>query len=797
MLFCVLTTKIATVIIKKIHFGEVIMAKAWIDKHKGEPAIFIDGVPFPPMTATICSDNEDYYKRLGDTGIKIYYITVNMRWNKPKLITKFEGVKLIDGAADEGINGLDGVEETYYKLEQILKTVPDAYIILRLNVSPNLEWINAHPEEQLLYNDGKHYPTLCTSASLTQKCDGMISFASQKWREEGAKAIREYIEEISHNPLFDRVIGCFLCAGGTSEWYYPGDIRLQNDEKELYADFSKPFRISYGNFLRKKYGTEENLRRAWNRNDATFENPLIPDLEARSHIYRKHKYIADKFMHFAHLPNLKVGNGVFLDANKDLHSLDFFLAQNEATADTIVHFAKVLKEIKPDLLVGAFYGAFGCSDYYGAANVTAVPRILDSGSVDFLATPNVYNNREPGGVAAQREMQDSLRLRNMILISEDDTRTHRTTPNGMQLSMKLFSVDDSITVLKRDFARDICEDIQGWWFDMGGGYRGVDWYDDPDILNLFKEQQEIAKLAYSLDRTKKNEIAIFYDNESVHLVSDYTDKLVLDFFRTSDIHRIGAPVDYYFHEDISHSNMPDYKLYIMLNTYCLNDKERADIITKARKNNATILWMYAPGYVNIDSKPVMDVSNIENTIGMKISRYDGTIIPNFKVEKDSHKALELAKLDKEYGFIDRNVHSNVWQRQTELELPFVNPGFYIEETDGVEVLGRYCADGKVAYALKKQDGYTSAYCTTQVIRNDLIASLAKYAGCHIFTESEDVLFANENFVCIHASYTGKRRVSFKKSCSPYEVYEKKKYGENVEYLDLVMKLGETKMFYLK
>ena len=762
------------------------MTKANIEYYHGEPAVIINGEAYPPMTATICSNNDDYYKRLNETGIKIFYLTVCMRWNKPKGFEEVTGVK-----------GLDGVEGTFYRLEQLLNAVPDAYVILRLNVSPNRLWMNAHPEEQVLYNDGVRHPALCTSASLYEECEGMVSFASEKWREEASEAIREYYEEISKHPLFDRVIGYFLCAGGTSEWYYPGDIRLQNDKMGLYADFSEPFRKAFEKFLRNKYPTVEALRKAWNREDATFENPIIPDLEARSHIYKKHEYIADQFMHYANMENVKIDNGVFLDANKDLHSLDFFLAQSTATAETIVHFGKVLKELNPDLLVGAFYGAFGCQDYYGCGCISAVSTIANSGYLDFLATPNVYNNREPGGVAAQREMQDSLRLHNMILVSEDDTRTHRSHANSHALSMHLYSVEDSLKILKRDFARNICEDIQGWWFDMAGDDAVRDWYDDPEILALFKEQQEIAKFAYSLDRTKKNEIAIFYDNESVHLVSDYTDRLVLDFFRTSDIHRIGAPVDYYFHDDIGHPDMPDYKLYIMLNCYCLTDAEREAIKAKARKNHATVLWMYAPGYVNVDADTVMDIKNIEKTVGMEISKYDATIFPNFRVDKDSHSAVSLAKLDKEYGFIDRNVHSNIWMRQTEIELPFVNPAFAIKETDGVEVLGRYCADGKVAYALKEQDGFVSAYCTTQVIRNDLIASLAKYAGCHIYTESEDIFFANENFACLHASYTGKRRITFKKPCTPTEVYEKKAYGENVEYIDLDMKLGETKMFYLK
>ena len=210
-----------------------------------------------------------------------------------------------------------------------------------------------------------------------------------------------------------------------------------------------------------------------------------------------------------------------------------------------------------------------------------------------------------------------------------------------------------------------------------------------------------------------------------------------------------------------------------------------------------MLWVYAPGYVNPDADAVMDLHNIEKTVGMRLAQYEGTIFPNFKVDTASHRAVARAKGDREYGFIDRNVHCNVWMNLTELELPFVNPAFSVVEEEGVQVLGRYCADGKAAYALKEQDGYTSAYCATQVIRSDLIASLASYAGCHIYTEDEDVFFANENFVCIHASYTGTHRITFKAPCTPYEVYEQRAYGENVTSLELSLKLGETKMFYLK
>ena len=760
------------------------MPKSQILKHRGEPAVFIDGKPYPPMTVTVETDDPGYLKRLRDSGIRIFYVPAITSWGAPAK----------DGKPC-------GTEITLNNISSLLEAVPDAYIILRLNINPSEEWINSHPEEQVLFNDGSHEKVLIAGCSNVIRADGMVSFASEKWKEDGQKAIAEFFDEISHSPYYGRIIGAFLCGGGTEEWYYPGEHRMKNTDKGTYADFSEPFRKSYSGFLRKKYGTEEKLRSVWKIPDATFESPKIPDLSDREYINLAEGKILDAMMHWEcagskvdHDAKGEKNLGVFLNVNEYAYTSDFFDALNQATADTLIHFSKVFKDISEDFLVGTFYGYFGCCDYYEASHCTGVHSLIKCGYLDFLAGPGTYNNREPGGVVAQREMQDSLRLHNMIYICEDDARTHLSTPDIQREQMRLYSVKDSLETLKRDFARDICEEVQGWWIGIGGTREGSGIYDHPDILSLFKRQQEIGELSYSLDRSKKNEIAIIYDTDSVHLVSDYTNKMVLDFFRTSDIHRIGAPVDYYFHDDMDNPDMPDYKLYIMLNTYCLTDQEREAVYAKASRNHAFVLWMYAPGLENFNGDTVMDVSNIEKTVGMKVKMLDRTIFPRFYVNPQSHPALSLADKDRIYGFIDRNVHSNIWTTYSELYPDYANPGFVIEESDGITVLGRYCTDGSVAFAIRECGDYASAYCCTQVMQSSLIASVARYAGCHIYTDSEDVLYANENFVALHASFTGKRRLHFKKSCSPYELYEKKYYAKDTDCIEVEMELGETKMF---
>ena len=54
---------------------------ARIEKYNGYPAIMVDGKPYPPMMATIRTNNvtsmkidKEYYRNLGKSGIKIFFL---------------------------------------------------------------------------------------------------------------------------------------------------------------------------------------------------------------------------------------------------------------------------------------------------------------------------------------------------------------------------------------------------------------------------------------------------------------------------------------------------------------------------------------------------------------------------------------------------------------------------------------------------------------------------------------------------------------------------------------------------
>ena len=209
------------------------MAKAQIERVGGVPTVVVDGAPLPPMSATVWGraapapgrppltrdERHAYLRDLRAAGIRVFYLSALTRW--PTLAN--EGPWR---PAGEEVCA-DGLQALLDDLDFLLGAVPDAYVMLRLDVSPSRDWVNAHPGEQVRFSDGSHRPAVCSTVGR-RPLDGMFSLCSEAWRTEVEKGLADYFGELRHHPQFAHVIGVFLCSGGTSEWYYP--IRLETDD---------------------------------------------------------------------------------------------------------------------------------------------------------------------------------------------------------------------------------------------------------------------------------------------------------------------------------------------------------------------------------------------------------------------------------------------------------------------------------------------------------------------------------------------------------------------------------------
>lgn len=776
------------------------MAIARIEHYNGSPALMIDGKPYPPMCATICNNAGDhmivdaeYYKKLGESGIKVFFLICDTEWLKPGAFQMF---------CDEA--------------EILLKQVPDAYIILRIGMHAPVQWCNDNPDETLTYSDGKKKATfLPTESFKAEYPQGIYSFCSQKWREDAGAALMETYKRVEASPYGDRVIGYFFGAGGTSEWYYltplsytektyygdsGGFCKINDtDYNGVYADLSPAFKREFSLYLKEKYGTDENLRRAWKDAEVTIADPKIPDCDARYFIYDA-DFDAKFPANFHENPNAlqTVSNGTnigqFIDIDKRRDVVDFFHAIHWGTANAVIHFGNIIKSLDPNKVTGAFYGAASNTRYFDFAKIGSTDYILQSGKIDFLASPGVYENRQPGGFTGQKQVFDSFRLKNTIFLVEDDVRTHLEKMTD-RTKFGVYDINDSINVMKRDFGRNVCQDIHAWWFDqhVGGGR-----YRHPELYKLITQMQRIARESYECDRRKNSEIALIYDEESYHVISEAGNQQLIEIFKNYDVDIIGAPSDRYFHNDMANPDMPDYKLYIFFNCLYLTDEERNVIKKKLAKNHATALFMYAAGIINPDCEPAFSEKHTEELTGIKMGCLrEGVYCGKFKLTGNHPIAGKLNE-DNFYGDFTRRMQYNTSAYIGKVrETPnLVYPLVYADD-DSVDVIGYFPDSEKSAMVVKDVGEYNSVYCGAKYITNDVVRAVAEFAGCHIYCDSDDVLYANRNYITFHAATSGEKVIKLPEVASAFEVYEETYYSNKSKEIKFKIKKGQTVMFKLE
>ncbi|MBQ8685723.1 MAG: hypothetical protein IJ514_06110 [Clostridia bacterium] len=757
---------------------------AEIKNHNGRPAIFINDAPYPPMMATVRTirdQNEivfdgEHFQRLGEAGIKIFFLICDTVWLKPNAIELFD-------------------EEA----RALLRAIPDAYIIPRIGLHPTNEWIQSNPDECVRYSDGSSPSVYLFTESYEAQLPAHYSLCSQKWREDAGKALEETWKLLMQLPYADRIVGCFLAAGGTSEWYYL--LSTLNDENKTVLDHSPAFKREFSEYLTEKYGADENLQRHWKNANATLREPNVPDYDKHYYLHEVDRACAiPTFKPRLHTnsplptpPQNGTNFGAFVDLDKNPDVYDFYRAWNIGTANSILHFAKIIKSLTPDKLVGAFYGSQGCTQFARAGSCGGTVNVLHSDCVDFLAAPGVYENMLAGGCVGQREVQDSFTLHNKIYIVEEDRRTHKEN-RFWKARAQIYDVTDSINVLKRDFGRTLCEDVQAWWFDqLIGGER----YKFPEAYELFAKQQKIAKEAYTLDRKKQSEIALIFDEESMQAVSFQTTRDGVELFRNYELARIGAPVDQYYHNDLSNPDMPDYKLYVFMNVFLLTEREREEIKAKLAKNHATAVWLYAPALLDPLATEKISTAHVEALTGIKTALINDKFDAVFRWNGDKHAISE--RLDKRalYGNFDRRRTMMLLSSNDPIQHwdVYLYPLVYSDDPTA-QNLAYFLTSGYPAVSVKDTGAFTSVLYGSKFIKSDVVREIARFAGCHLWCEEDEVLYANNNYVTFHASSTGKKRLRFPRALSPYEVYEEKFYAHNVTELVFDAYLGETKTFRL-
>ena len=688
---------------------------AEIHEHNGAPTLFINGKPNAAQVYMTYNPTSRYFEQFGKAGVHLYSFPSTCSrhtwqgmarpvWTEP-------GDHFDFGQVDE-------------QILRILAADPEAYIFPRVYINSPTWWDEQHPDDLVRYDDGTGETKLFLEVD-NKPCP---TWTSEAFRRDMGYALGRYIEHVRSQPYADRVIGYHVASGTTEEWMYWG----ANEGK--FCDYSPANLRAFRAWLRARYRSNEALQVAWGQPGLTLATAEIPPYTKR----------------------VATEHGVLRDPVTARDVIDFHLFTSDTTAQTIGHFARVVKQATDgDSLFGAFYGyvlQLIAEQRQQNAGHLALREVWDNPDVDFLTSPTSYMFRQLGtGYSHFMSLTDSVSLHGKLWFDENDIRTWQT-PGNVGDWGKTETREATILLEQREVANVLAHACGMWWFDMGGA-----WYDDPVMMQAIEQMDTVADATPALDRSPVDEIAVIVDDQSLAYlqtgarVTAYTLAQMLP-----ELGRIGAPVGYYALDDLD--QLPDRKLYVFLDCIAPTVEQRRLIEERVKRNGHIAVWLYATGLVR-DGK--LDVEAMSDLTGIRVRMQDQPAAVRARRAAVDDPLLAGIAPDAEWG----------WGEP-------IGPTF-VADDPAATVLAEAPGVGP-AMAIRRLGDWTSIWSATAPLPTALLRNAAREAGVQLYVEQDATAYANRSLLALHVNDAGDYEVRLPRRATVTDLWTGQEVAREVE-----------------
>jgi hypothetical protein len=727
----------------------------------GMPALYVNGILTSQTLAAPYRPGPADFNDFRQAGISIFNIYLRFDWTAPET---YDFAKI-----DE-------------KMDGYLKIDPKSLFLPRILLTPESWWCKSFPNEITMRDDGS------PAGMFGQACHP--SFASEKYRELSHKAMIAFLDHVE-GKYGDNIVGYQVGNGFGGEWltfnsFWETRPGGEPPTKFGVEDYSPAAQAAFRAWLKKKYGTEDALRRAWHDPKVTFENATPPNEVER----------------------YSSNHGIFFDPAVSTRVPDYFTFFNEMVADVLIENARWVKEITGrKKIVGAFYGYLWCN----FPNLSAVhsghlafAKVLGSPDVDFIASCYTYDNKQIGGPNNSQSLPDEAALHGKLYFNEVDTETYlfqRQWRWGDSLHNPQ-NFEETKGLLVRDYAYALTKGFGMWWTDLHGGT-----YHDDKIIQLFHKLKEIDEKTLDSDKRSDPDIAVIVDEASFTYTGDGEPlwNALMTAQKQWEFAFIGAPWDCYLLSDIGNPKLREYKLYVFLNTFRVTPQQRAAIHARLKKNGATAVWVYAPGYIGdklsvADMQALTGIRLAENTIPgelhVDITSYDHPYTKSLARGSAYGTDVNVANIIRWY---DHQVYlKDPRDASLRRDLPGfrISPRFYGDDP-GAQTLGKLAGVDKPGLVVKKQVGWTSIYSSAPILPAALLRNIARAAGCHIYSDADDNVYASRGFLGIYAPGGGSRILRLTRRSRVLDLLEDKVLADDVTEMPLKLAPNQTVLLKLE
>lgn len=560
--------------------------------------------------------------------------------------------------------------------------------------------------------------------------------ASPRYRHDAAERLAALIEHLEAK-FGEQIAGYHPTGQNTGEWFYHDTWK-----KELNG-YAPADLAGWRQWLQKNYGTDAALAKAWGDPAATCVTAAVPTAQAR---------------HAAPA-------GVFRDPLKERALIDWAEFQQQAMAECVCDLARAARQASHgQKLILFFYGYLfefaAVQNGPATAGHYALRRVLDSPDIDVLCSPISYTDRGVGQSAPSMTAAESVALTGKMWLNEDDTHTYLASGDPPGSRDHVTTLEATNHELARNVAQEALRNFATWWMDLGSS----GWFNDPGMWALMKRLAVLDEALLAKPTPFNPEVAAVIDERAMLRVAAGGTAVTGPgiYEARAALGRMGAPYGQYLLDDVMAGRV-HAKLYVVLNAWVLSAAERAKLAQSTR--GATVIWCYAPGAFDEQGASLEAMRQLTGFAMKPVESKRAWATPTA-----SGKQLGLTK---PLG-----------------ALRPVRPLFAIAAS-GDEMLATW-PDGSAAVALRRSPEGTSLFAGAPGLTPELLRLAARAAGVHLFTETDCNVYANGDFVAVHAAQDGPLTLDLGRPGKVADMLSGEELGTGPR-ITLTIKRGETRI----
>jgi len=658
------------------------------------------------------------------------------------------------------------------QVSEALAINPNAYFMVRFNADIPDKWAKKHPDH--------------LQASDKRTLD-KPSYASRLAAEGKAESARHLIKYVESRPWSNRVLG-YLTFGdeGTSH----------HAIEDGPFDQSGVSKLEFAKYVKEKYSTEENLRKAWNNPNVSFSTLQVPTNEEWVEAKKSWKHWPEPHAQKRYHDYFECYSKMLEFQQESLLSA----IQQSASQSSFNAMDALKQPMFGWLIVDAFNGSNLGMEYQnillGSGSI-GVGRILDNPAINALVTPADYTARSCGFGWEPEGIGDAMVLRGKTILIEDDARSWAATyEKGTQGAWR--NEQECRAGLMRNLAISASRGFIPYWMNVGAGNG---YFNDPVVMKVIKEQVPVRQELLTMPlKPTEHAIAMIIDDQSP-LEEDFTagfQNLSVLRQRTDHLALTGLPYRIYLFDDIKLDNFPKFRTYIFPNLFKLTPEKIALIREKLMRDGSVLI--FGPG-TGITDGETLSAKGASELLGFPLEMVDKEVSRRVLVYGGQHRALQDISGPEVYG--DSYSYG-----------PLLQPGDELDKSGAVE-LGKATSwwNNNTAGLVMKEFGkgaagngkpgqrgagdYAVVFSMSVPIPANVLRSLALYGGCNPWSDLGDVVAANGNMVAVHSVKAGKRTIHLPKKHTVIDAVSNKVIATQSASFTIAMQSPDTQVFILK